>query len=291
MSAYAAVISEGSFEGAARRLSVTPSAISQRIRSLENRLGQVLVVRETPCRPTATGKRLLKRLQPMQALEAEALAELLPEEAASPGQRSVAIAVNDDSLQTWLLDGLARLHRDLGITFDVRVDDQDHTLEYLRDGSVSGAVTSEGKPLQACKVHLLGAMRYFAIASPEFAREHFPGGFDGPALNRAPIIIFNRKDELQWRYVRQITRSRITPPLHYLPTALGFVEAAAQGLGWCLAPEQLISSALRDKRVVIIDPARWLDLALYWQQTTVKSRILDDVGRGLRAAAHEVLRH
>ncbi|KAF1055536.1 MAG: putative HTH-type transcriptional regulator [Stenotrophomonas maltophilia] len=79
LAAFAAVIEEGSFEAAARRLSISPSALSQRIKALEDRLGQVLVVRQAPCRPTAPGQRLLQRVRPMQLLEAEALAELLPE--------------------------------------------------------------------------------------------------------------------------------------------------------------------------------------------------------------------
>ena len=49
LAALAAVIREGSFERAASALHVTPSAVSQRIRSLEERVGCALVVREQPC--------------------------------------------------------------------------------------------------------------------------------------------------------------------------------------------------------------------------------------------------
>ena len=99
LAAFAAVLEEGSFEAAAQRLSVTASAVSQRIKALEDRLGQVLVIRQAPCRPTPAGERLRRRVKPMQALQAEALADFLPTQQA--GVRSVAIAVNEDSLQTW----------------------------------------------------------------------------------------------------------------------------------------------------------------------------------------------
>lgn len=288
LAAFAAVLEEGSFEAAAQRLSVTASAISQRIKALEDRLGQVLVVRQTPCRPTAAGERLLLRVRPMQTLEAEALAEFVPVQ--EMAQRSIAIAVNDDSLQTWFLGGLAELRRRYDYVFDVRVDDQDHTLDLLRNGTVLGAVTSQARAIQGCNVQPLGAMRYHAIASPEFVKRYFSGKLDAEALATAPLIVFNRKDELQWRFMRRITRARLSPPVHYLPTSTGFVEAAALGLGWCMAPDSLIEPAVKTGRIVILDPARWLDVPLYWQHVAVHSDTLKRVSDVFRKAAATSLR-
>jgi len=288
LAAFAAVLEQGSFDAAARRLSVTSSAISQRIKALEDRLGQVLVVRQIPCRPTPAGERLLRRVRPMQTLEAEALADFVPADDATA--RAVAIAINADSLQTWFLDGLAHLHRRHGYVFDVRVDDQDHTQKMLRDGTVLAAVTGQAKPVQGCNVDRLGAMRYFAIASPEFARTHFRAGLHADALATAPLIVFDRKDDLQWRFIRRITRARVSPPVHYLPTSAGFVKAAALGLGWCLAPEALIGSAVEDGRVVVLEARRWLDVPLYWQHAAVRSETLENVGRALYEAATTALR-
>lgn len=289
LAAFATVLEEASFEGAARRLSLTPSAVSQRIKALEDRLGQVLVVRQAPCRPTPAGERLLRRVRPMQVLEAEALGDFLPEGQDAAPARPLAMAVNDDSLSTWFLTALSQLHTQYGYLFDLRVDDQDHTLDHLRQGAVLGAVTSEAKPLQGCDVHALGAMRYRAIASPDFAAHYFGAGVDAAALALAPMIVFNRKDELQWRFMRRITRARLKPPVHYLPTSTGFVEAAARGLGWCLAPDSLIAPALDAGRIVIVKPDSWLDVPLYWQHAAVRSSTLQRIGQALRAAAAEVL--
>jgi len=288
LAAFAAVIDEGTFDAAARSLAVTPSAISQRIKALEDRLGQVLVVRHVPCRPTPAGERLLRRVLSMKVLEAEALAEFLPTGELAP--RTIPIAVNDDSLQTWFLSGLAALHRRHGYLFDVRVDDQDHTLAMLRDGSVLGAVTAETRAVQGCNVHPLGTMRYFAIASPTFAEKHFREAMNAESLSTAPLIVFNRKDELQWRFIRRTTRARVAPPVHYLPTSTGFVDAAALGLGWCLAPEALVAPAIEAGRVVVLGVDRWLDVPLYWQHTAVRSDLLEHVGAALREAASIGLR-
>ncbi|UPG91042.1 LysR family transcriptional regulator ArgP [Luteibacter aegosomaticola] len=291
LSAFAAIIEEGTFEAAARRLAVTPSAVSQRIKALEDRLGQVLVVRQAPCKPTAAGERLLLRLRPMQALEAEAMVDFLPEEARESVSRPIAIAVNDDSLHTWVLTALAALHDRYGYFFDVRVDDQDHTLDHLRQGSVLGAITSERKPLQGCNVYPLGRMRYHAIASPSFARKHFREGMDAESLATAPMIVFNRKDELQWRYVRRVTRAQLAPPIHYLPTSTGFVEAAARGLGWCLATDSLFQPALQAGEVVIVDKHRTLDVPLYWQCAAVRSSTLQRIGASFVEVAGRLLAH
>ncbi|MET4576723.1 LysR family transcriptional regulator ArgP [Ottowia thiooxydans] len=296
LAAFSAVLEEGSFEAAARRLSITPSAMSQRIKALEDRLGQVLVVRQPPCRPTPAGEMLLRRVRPMQTLEAEALADLLPEISGDPASRAfrpsrpIAIAVNSDSLATWFLGALSQLYERHGYLFDVKRDDQDHTLHLLRDGSVLGAVTAEAAPLQGCEVQALGAMRYQAIASPTLAERYFSGGVDAAGLASAPMIVFNRKDELQWRFVRRVTRTRVNPPVHYLPSASGFIEAAALGLGWCLAPEAMLQSALQARKIVLIAPDRWLDVPLYWQHAGIRSDTLQNIGAELRRAAGAVLR-
>ncbi|MES2246442.1 MAG: LysR family transcriptional regulator ArgP [Pseudomonadota bacterium] len=290
LAAFAAVLEEGSFEAAGRRLCITSSAVSQRIKALEDRLGQVLVVRQPPCRPTPAGELLLRRVRPMQTLEAEALADFLPGENQGAGARPIAIAVNSDSLATWFLGALSVLNRQHGYLFDVRVDDQDHTLRLLRDGSVLGAVTAEAAAVQGCEVLALGAMRYHAIAAPQFAALHFHAGVTGTSLAQAPMIVFDRKDELQWRFVRRITRARLAPPIHYLPTPTGFVDAASLGLGWCLAPDSLVQPALREGRVVLIAPDRWLDVPLYWQHAGVRSDTLHNIAAVLLRAAASALR-
>lgn len=120
VAAFIAVLEETSFEKAAIRLSVTPSAISQRIKALEDRLGQVLTVRELPCRPTPAGECLLSRVRPMQILEAEALADFLPGFSSSTFATSISIAVNDDSLSTWLISAFANLDHEHGYLFDIQ---------------------------------------------------------------------------------------------------------------------------------------------------------------------------
>lgn len=75
LEAFLAVIEEGSFDRAAKRLCITPSALSQRIKGLEDRLGAVLVKRSVPSVATEAGEKLLRRAQSMRLLEAETLTD------------------------------------------------------------------------------------------------------------------------------------------------------------------------------------------------------------------------
>lgn len=290
LAAFAAVLGEGSFEGAARRLSITPSAVSQRIKALENRLGQILVLRQAPCRATAAGERLLRSVQQLQLLEAETLEAFRIEQAADHPPSTLTLAVNADSLATWFLDALAELHARHRLLFDVRMEDQDHSLDLLRDGSVLGAITAQARPVQGCTVRPLGVMRYLPIASPAFVARHFAQGLDARALGHAPMLVFNRKDALQWRFMRRITRARLSPPTHYLPSSTGFVEAASLGLGWCMVPESMLHEPLRSRAVSVLAADRWLDVPLYWQHWSVRSATLERLTAALLAAARKALR-
>lgn len=289
IAAFIAVLEEASFEKAASRLSVTPSAISQRIKAVEDRLGQVLIIRESPCRPTPAGEQLLRRVRPMQILETEALAEFLPGSNTSAFATSIPIAVNDDSLSTWLISALGKLHQEHGYLFDVQRDDQGHTLEFLKSGAVMGVITSEAHALQGCQVHFLGSMRYHAIASPKFVQDYFADGMDADSLAKAPVIAYNRKDMLQGSFIRSVIKSEVRPPVHYLPTTTGFVEAAEHHLGWCVVAQGLFEKARDEGRIVELAPGNHIDVPMYWQHAAVRSETFLRVTKAIMAAATKSL--
>src|SRR5690606_31637952 len=92
----AAVVDAGTFDAAATRLRVTPSAVSQRIKAFERELGRVLVVRSKPVQPTASGDALVRLARQLTLLERDAVAAL-GGEADSVGTRVVIpVAVNAD---------------------------------------------------------------------------------------------------------------------------------------------------------------------------------------------------
>jgi LysR family transcriptional regulator (chromosome initiation inhibitor) len=290
LSALAAVVREGSFERAARTLHVTPSAISQRIRLLEERAGCALVVRGQPCRATETGRRLCQHVDRVRLLEQE-LQQALPALAPEGLTRvSLPVAVNADSLATWFAPAVAAFAAAAPVLMEVAVDDEDHTTEWLRSGAVLAAVTATARPATGCNSRPLGAMRYLAAASPAFVARHFVDGVGAGSLAHAPSLLFNTKDELQARWARRLCHRHVELPRHMLPSPEAFVTATVAGMGWGLLPEALIAAHLEDGSLVELVPDAPLDVPLHWQQARAASALLDGLTRQVLAAARSALR-
>jgi LysR family transcriptional regulator (chromosome initiation inhibitor) len=275
------VIELGSFDAAAERLHVTPSAVSQRIKALEQRVGQVLVVREKPCTATSAGVQLLRLAAQTALLEAEALAQMGGGDGAAP---RIAVAVNADSMSTWFTGVFAELG---DVLFDVRIEDKDHSARLLREGVVMGAVTTERHPVPGCRVESLGVMRYVPVASPGYVRRYLADGFTAHAVAQAPSLAWNRDHALQDMLVRKVFRRDIARPQHFVPTAEGFGAAVRVGLGWGMFPDSLVAPRLRDGSFARVTDAH-LDVPLYWQCWKLDSPIVEKVTEAVQAAAADL---
>lgn len=282
--ALVAILRLGSFEGAAAELAVTPSAISQRIKALEERVGAALIERGTPCTGTPVGLRLAKHAEDVGLLEAQLSRDLALSEAEGPAR--LRIAINADSLATWFVGALAKVDN---VLFDLVIDDQDHSADWLRRGEVSAAVTASGKPAPGCDAHPLGSLRYVATASAPFMRHWFADGVTPEALATAPCMTFNPKDELQKNWIRQVTGRRISPPTHYLPSTQAFVDAARAGLGWGMNPLALVRGPIRNGRLVELIPDSALNVDLTWQVSRVLAPALAPLTKAVREAAKKGL--
>lgn len=281
-----AVVDEQSFDAAAAVLHVTPSAVSQRVKALEQRTGRVLLLRTKPIQLTSSGQVLVRFARSLAQLEQDTLSEL---GLGAGGRHTVSIAVNADSLATWFLPALAGVPEDLGLCFDLQREDQDHTAALLREGLVMAAVTASPHPVHGCTAHRLGRMRYQAMASPAFIGRWLSAAPLPAALPLAPVIVFDRKDDLQDRFLRGLTRRRsFTPVRHHIPASESFVDAVAAGLGWGMVPE--IQAAPRGDALVTLAPERPLDVPLHWQQWKLDSPALAAVARAVAAGAKEALR-
>jgi len=278
LTAFAAVIEQGSFDAAAASLHVTPSAISQRIKALEQRVGQVLVRRERPCVATPAGAPLLRLAAQTALLESEALAEM---GGGASGRMRIAIAVNADSMATWFTAVFARLP---DVLFDVRIEDQDHSARLLREGEVMGAVTTERTPVPGCRVLPLGVMRYVPVAAPGFVKRYLPDGFTANAVAAAPSLAWNRDDALQDMLLRRVFRRAIARPVHYVPTAEGFGSAVRADLGWGMFPDSLAAPQEANGSFVRVTDVH-LDVPLYWQCWKLDSPMVQTITDAVRSAA------
>lgn len=277
--ALAAIVREGSFEAAAAVLSVTPSAVSQRIRALEVAVGRPVVTRTRPLRPTVAGLAVVRFARQLELLAAELAAEL----AAPDGgyRRRITIVVNGDSLHTWVLPALAPVAGALQL--EVLREDQEHSLELLRSGAAAAAITSVAAPVRGCSSHPLGIMRYLPVCTPAFRQEWFRDGATPERLALAPVIVFDRKDDLQDRYLRLRSGNTLDPPRHHIPAAQEFADAIRLGMGWGLLPELELDAD--PQHLVPLVPGGHVDVPLYWQQWRHGSAALATVGDAVRAAS------
>jgi LysR family transcriptional regulator (chromosome initiation inhibitor) len=284
LSALSSILRHGSFEAAAAELSVTPSAISQRIKALEDRVGAALIQRGTPCTGTPAGLRIAQHAEDIGLLEAKLARELTLDQASGPAR--VRVAVPADVLATWFIDAMAKVD---GLLFDLVVDDQDHSAEWLRRGEVSAAITVGNQLVAGCDASDLGALRYIATASPSYMRQWFADGVTAHTLARAPCLTFNRKDGLQKSWITERIGQRVAPPSHFLPSPQGFVDAAIAGMGWGMNPLGLAQRALDDGRLVPLLPDAPLDVPLTWQVGRVLSPALAPLTAAVKRIAAQAL--
>jgi len=272
LEAVAAVDREGSFEAAARALHISTSAVSQRVRLLEERVGVPLVVRSRPCVATEAGRRLCRHVE-------QELRGALP---AGTGPAAVLrVAVNADSLGTWFPGAMARFGATDDTLLDVALDNENHTAEWLRTGQVPAAVAADARAVPGCRIEALGPMRYVATASPELVRRHFSDGVNATSLARAPMLRFDRKDDLEKRWIHRICRRDLLPPTHWVPSTQAFRDLVLAGFAWGMNPEQLAAPHLRAGELVELVPGTRLEVQLYWHHARLAPPAVERLTRAV----------
>ncbi len=291
LAALAAVVEHQTFDAAARALTITPSAVSQRIRALEAQLGRVAVTRSRPCRPTTAGAELVRLAREFALLEAEADRRL----GAGTGRIELAVVVNADSLATWFRQVLGVVADRDEVTLRLYIDDQEFSAARLRSAEALAAVTSDPDPIQGCTVHPLGVMRYLPVAAPQlverFLGDH-SGGSAGAPIDWAatPMIRFDAKDQLQDDLLAVLAPGGARPPVHWVPSSADCAAAVRLGLGWAMLPEAQLGRSLDDGTLVRLAGSRHTDVRLFWQRWRVGSESLDRLTDLVVRAARRELR-
>jgi LysR family transcriptional regulator (chromosome initiation inhibitor) len=289
----AAIVEETGFERAAQRLSITQSAVSQRLRALEAQVGTVLIVRSRPLKATAAGQLLLKHTRQLRLLRADLerdLRDLAPSSIGSGREEErIAIAINADSIATWALGALGPLVRQ-GLPLEIITDDQDFTHEWLRSGQVLGCVTTLKQPLRGCKLVSLGAMDYIAVASPAFAQAHAPQGLTPHNFSGLPFMAFNRKDDMQREFISHaFGLKRVSLSQSFVPSSEGQVHAVLAGWGASVLPALLVRDLIGQGQLVNLAPGHVLPIQLYWHCWNLESDVLEALSAALTHAAARAL--
>lgn len=285
LEAMATVAREGGFDRAARALHLTQSAVSQRVKLLEEQTGRILLVRTTPPRLTEPGKRLLKHF-----LQVKRLEEDLLDSPAGEAFTSISVGVNADSLATWFLNAAAPFVKKRRVLLDLSVDDQEQTHQLLKDGEVMGCVSDQPVPMQGCRVEYLGRMDYRLLASPGFAAHWFPDGLNPKTLHQVPFLIFNRKDDLLNKIFQSVFDRPADPfPAHYIPSSEKFVDVIGSGLACGMLPDLQAKPLIDSGKLIDLAPEHTVVVHLYWHCWNLKSGLLNELTEALTTNARKIL--
>ncbi|MEK0363564.1 LysR family transcriptional regulator ArgP [Pseudomonas sp. CBC3] len=287
LAALAAVVEQAGFDRAAQALGLSQSAISQRIKLLEARLGQPVLLRASPPQPTEVGRRLLNHVQQVRLLERD-LQGQVPELDENRLPERLRIALNSDSLATWWAEAVAPFCTEHGVVLDHVLEDQAVGLKRMRAGEVAACVCAVERPLAGARSQFLGAMRYRALASPAFIARHLASNAPAEALLRAPAIVFGPDDQLQHRYLDSLGLSGAFSH-HLCPSSEGFVRLLESDLGWGLVPELQVRAELASGALVDVFRGKPIDVPLYWHHWRNGGELLGELTRQLTRSARQWL--
>ncbi|MDB6444056.1 MULTISPECIES: HTH-type transcriptional regulator ArgP [Pseudomonas] len=287
LEAFACVIEHKSFERAASALNITSGAISQRIKSLENSLSTILVIRERPIHPTSAGQALLQHVSALRSLEHDVL-RLLSRKGNTNSK--IAIGVHPDSLNTWFAPLLIELMRAEQVCVEIISDDRCSSLNILKRGDVQGCVSVVADPLDGFEVHPLGAMEYKCVSTPDYMRRYLARGMGTHSLLDAPAITRGRNDTRHTAFLRELLGVSIERfPCHYLPSLPMVQDAVLAGLGYTLMPADVAAPLLEEGQLVDLMPDSSYREPLYWHGWMNHSVVKDLVGRRIIDTASKSL--
>jgi LysR family transcriptional regulator (chromosome initiation inhibitor) len=290
LATLAIVIREGSFERAAERLHISQSAVSQRIKLLEGRMGTTVVVRGRPCIGTSAGNQLCAHVERVALLEhgLEGLLHTTFDDAPVP-QKTLPIAVNADSIATWFPEVIAEATNRLGLLLELIPDDQEHTFEMLTSGKALAAVSGDVPAINGFGKKFLGNLNYTAVCNPEYRERYFEGGVDRNALLGATCIVFDRKDTIPDQWLLAYNLSCRDLPINWIPSFTGYIASALAGAGWGVVPKISIMNAIKEGQLVELVPTAMTSVPLFWMTSTNSCGVMKNFSKLVTACARKHL--
>jgi DNA-binding transcriptional LysR family regulator len=252
LNAFAAVVEHGSFVRAAAHLGITPSALSQTVRQLEERLGVRLLNRTTrSVAATAAGERLYERMTPaMRELDSA-----VDEAMAAQGRPAGLLRINSPRSAAVNLIGprLGKFHRNYpGVVLDLTVEDS--LTDIVAGRFDAGIRLGERLEQDMVAVKLTGEMEMMAIASPDYVAQHgapeSPGDLhDHNCVNwRWPsdgsVYRWEFEEEDGSEFEVSVRGSLITTDVELV------LQAALQGVGIAYTADDRIKTWIVEKKLV-----------------------------------------
>lgn len=261
-----AVAASGSFDKAALLLGMSQSAVSQRIKALEDSCGRLLVVRGAPSVPTGLGQRLVVHFRHVKLMEAALDIDL----GRATSLPALALALDADSLATWFAQALPALLSPPRCQFNIELADGERALRLVREGAAFACVAeadgsgggSGGEAAVGTSATPLGLLRYTCVATPAFAGHWFGDGFIAEAVALAPAVVGERKQLA--RFLAQEFGAEVAFPHHTMPVSAALDNCILHGVAYGLMPELSALSLIAAGQLIDLAPGRTWSTALSW---------------------------
>jgi LysR family glycine cleavage system transcriptional activator len=250
-----------SFSNAAEELGIQQSAISHRIRGLEEALGLKLFERTTRVVELTRSGVLLCEASSRALLHLRQALDAAGTIADGSGLR---ISAPSSLAMKWLLPLLPAAHEDgLDLSLDVREDFTD-----LAVGHADAAIRFGKGPYPGLRSIKLSSCDLQPVASPSYLARF--GGRQPDLTSDAVILLADRAGEkdgtgFSWAnyVVPDARKSRAMMPAHYFDRADLMIQAAVAGLGVALGRTLLIEGDLKHGHLRTLGPALPMTSA-YW---------------------------
>jgi LysR family transcriptional regulator (chromosome initiation inhibitor) len=284
LQALASVVENGGFQHAGESLGLTQSAVSQRIKSLEVRMGQPLLTRHPELKATEAGQKLLTHFQQVQLLERD-LQKSIP--TLTEESSRLRIAINADSVATWWAAAVGEFCNHEGLLLDLVIEDQEVGLQRMREGDVAACLCSSSQPIAGARAVLITEVSYWPLATPDYVKRFFPEGLTPEAFELAPAIVFGPNDKLQHRFLAEWGhKGRF--PFHLCPSSEGFVQMAQAGIGYGMIPEMQPRHLIDSGELINLAPGYEITVPLYWHYWRHSGELLERLTQTLEQVAGRI---
>ena len=254
LEAFAAIAHHRSFRKAADELGLSRSTLSHTLIGLEKTLGIRLLHRTTrSVSPTDAGARLLERIGPV-LKDLDMALDGLAADAGEPGGR---LRINANrSAARFLLSHVVPpfLRRYPQVELDLVSEGR--LVDIVQEGFDAGVRLAEAVPQDMIAVPVGGAVRFVAVASPDYLGAHSPPVT--PDDLQRHVCIRQRLPSgkrYRWEFVRSGEEMTLdVPGALTLDDSDLMVQAAKDGLGIAYVPEPIAHDALKSGELVIVLP-------------------------------------
>lgn len=248
--AFLSVAQHRSFRRAAAELGVTPSAISQAVRTLEARIGAALFIRTTrSVGLTEAGERFLSRAKPAfeELVAASAVAHELGRRPTGRLRLSVPRAVVPIVLEP-LLASFSQVYPEV----EVEIAASEKLVDLAAEGFDAGIRMGEFIAADMIAVRLTPAFRFAIVGSPAYLAERPPPERPDDLRHHACLRMRRSDGALALWSLNDNGHAieiAVSGPLiaHDFPTMLG---AAVQGMGLAQVPEPIAAEQLKSGKLI-----------------------------------------